>query len=137
MGNVFSAVAHLFLSLWATFFIQFTELIIYNKESMIADLFATSVRPPRIKTLSFYLMPTSITPAVPPNSYRTLICYASHPRLYVLYEVPVRWVKCLPLASYRFHLAMDTLAFGYSFPAIRVAWVLAPVRQCLCRAYIK
>ena len=26
-----------------------------------------------------------------------------------LYLVPVRWVRCLPLTSFRFHLAMDTL----------------------------
>ena len=32
---------------------------------------------------------------------------------------------------------MDTLALGYSLPAIRVASGLAPVRQCSCRAYQK
>ena len=26
-----------------------------------------------------------------------------------LYQVSVRWVRCLPLTSFRFHLAMDTL----------------------------
>ena len=57
------------------------------------------------------------------------------PRSNALYEVSVRWVRCLPPASFRFHLAMDTLALGYSLPAIRAASGLAPVRQCSCRAY--
>ena len=26
-----------------------------------------------------------------------------------LYQVSVRWVRCLPLTSFRFHLTMDTL----------------------------
>ena len=30
---------------------------------------------------------------------------------------------------------MDTLAFGYVIPAIRAYSELAPIRQCLCRAY--
>ena len=34
-----------------------------------------SVRPPRIRALSFHLIPTSFTPTVP-NSYGTLICLA-------------------------------------------------------------
>ena len=61
----------------------------------------------------------------------------SYPRSNALYEVSIRWVRYLPPASFRFHLAMDTLALGYSLPAIRVAWGLAPVRQCSCRAYNK
>ena len=36
----------------------------------------------------------------------------------------------------RFHLAVDTLALGYSLPAIWVDWGLAPV-ECSCRAYQK
>ena len=34
-----------------------------------------SVRPPRIRALSFHLIPTSFTPTIP-NSYGTLICLA-------------------------------------------------------------
>ena len=36
----------------------------------------------------------------------------SHPQSYALYEVSVRQTRCLPPASFRFQLAMDTLAFG-------------------------
>ncbi|WP_455657168.1 hypothetical protein, partial [Prevotella pectinovora] len=41
----------------------------------------------------------------------------------------------LPPASFRFHLTMNTLAFGYVIPAIKAYSGLAPVRQCSCRAY--
>nr|DAN78914.1 MAG TPA: hypothetical protein [Caudoviricetes sp.]DAO25277.1 MAG TPA: hypothetical protein [Bacteriophage sp.] len=33
----------------------------------------------------------------------------------------------MPPASFRFQLAMDTLAFGCMIPAIRAHWGLAPV----------
>ena len=36
-----------------------------------------------------------------------------------LYAVSVRQARLLPPASFRFHLAMDTLAFGYMLPVIR------------------
>ena len=41
------------------------------------------------------------------------------------------------MASFRFHLAMNTLAVGYVIPAIRAYSRLAPIRQCSCRAYQK
>ena len=44
-------------------------------------------------------------------------------------------IGCLPMASFRFHLAKNTLAVGYVIPAIRAYSGLAPVRQCSCRAY--
>ena len=50
------------------------------------------------------------------------------------YQVSVRRVRCLPTASFRFHLTMDTLAFGCSLPAVRAAWGLAPVRIRSCWA---
>ena len=43
----------------------------------------TSVRPPRIRALSFHLMPTSFTPTVP-NSYRALVCSATLPTVICL-----------------------------------------------------
>ncbi|OUP26301.1 hypothetical protein B5F25_20610 [Bacteroides sp. An19] len=49
------------------------------------------------------------------------------PRSHALYEVSVRQTRCLPPASFRFHLTMDTLAFSYMIPAIRAHWGLAPV----------
>lgn len=50
------------------------------------------------------------------------------------YQVSVRRVRCLPTVSFRFHLAMDTLAFGCSLPTVRAAWGLAPVRIRSCWA---
>ena len=44
------------------------------------------------------------------------------------HQVSVRWVRCLPKASFRFHLTMDTLAFGCSLPTVSAAWGLALVR---------
>ncbi|MBR4839040.1 MAG: hypothetical protein IK005_01020, partial [Paludibacteraceae bacterium] len=43
-------------------------------------------------------------------------------------------VRCLPTASFRFHLTMDTLAFGCSLPTVRAAWGLTPVRVRSCWA---
>ena len=71
-----------------------------------------------------HLMSASFTPPVP-NSYGTLVCL--YPRAYALYEVSVRQTRCLPQASFRFHLTMDTFALGYAIPAIRVRSGLAPV----------
>ncbi|MBO4804435.1 MAG: hypothetical protein J5554_00165, partial [Paludibacteraceae bacterium] len=45
-----------------------------------------------------------------------------------------RRVRCLPTASFRFHLTMDTLAFGCSLPTVRAAWGLTPVRVRSCWA---
>ena len=52
-------------------------------------------------------------------SYTCLI-YFGHFRIAILalYQVSVRQARCLPPASFRFHLTMDTLALGYTFPAI-------------------
>ena len=50
------------------------------------------------------------------------------------YQVSVRRVRCLPTASFRFHLTVDTLAFGCSLPTVRAAWGLAPVRIRSCWA---
>lgn len=39
----------------------------------------------------------------------------------------VRQAKGLPPASFRFHLAMDTFAFGYALPATGRAWDFHPL----------
>ena len=44
-----------------------------------------------------------------PGSYRTLMLLAISSSHIALYQVSVRWVRCLPLTSFRFQLAMDTL----------------------------
>lgn len=49
-------------------------------------------------------------------------------------QVSVCQVSDLPKASFRFHLAIDTLAVGWTLAAIRQRWGLTPIRLCPCRA---
>ena len=56
------------------------------------------------------------------------------PYLSALYKVLVHRDNLLPPASFRFHLAVDTLAFGCNLPTIRAVWGLAPVRVRSCWA---
>ena len=57
-----------------------------------------------------------------------------YPCLPALYQVLVHRANRLPPASFRFHLTMDTLAFGCNLPTIRAVWGLAPVRVRSCWA---
>ena len=50
-----------------------------------------------------------------------------YPCLPAFYQVLVHRANRLPPASFRFHLAMDTLALGYAIPAIRARSGLTPV----------
>ena len=59
-----------------------------------------------------------------PCSYWASACQAVLPSCETLYVVSVRQARGLPVvslfphpASFRFHLAVDTLAFGYTLPA--------------------
>ena len=60
-----------------------------------------------------------------------------YPCLPALYQVLVHRANRLPPASFRFHLAMDTLAFGCNLPTIRAVWGLAPVRVRSCWANLQ
>ena len=60
-----------------------------------------------------------------------------YPCLPAFYQVLVHRANRLPPASFRFHLTMDTLAFGCNLPTIRAVWGLAPVRVRSCWANIK
>ena len=57
-----------------------------------------------------------------------------YPCLPAFYQVLVHRANRLPPASFRFHLTMDTLAFGCNLPPIRAVWGLAPVRVRSCWA---
>ena len=52
------------------------------------------------------------------------------------YAVPVRQTKGLPPASFRFHLTMDTLAFGYG-SYCQAHRGLSPLRNSACQAHIE
>jgi len=58
----------------------------------------------------------------------------SYPARTALYQVSVRRNKSLPSASFRFHLTVDTLAFGYEIPVITALSGLAPVGGNVCPA---
>ena len=58
-----------------------------------------------------------------PCSYWASVCLATLPSYIALYVISVRQTRDLPMvslfphpASFRFHLTMDTLAFGYILP---------------------
>ncbi|QAT43247.1 CRISPR-associated protein Cas5 [Aminipila luticellarii] len=49
--------------------------------------------------------------------------------------ISVRQIGDLPLASFRFHLTMDTLALSYTLPTTRACLGLSPVRLHPCWAH--
>ena len=66
-----------------------------------------------------------------------LLLLQHYPCLPAFYQVLVHRANRLPPASFRFHLTMDTLAFGCNLPTIRAVWGLAPVRARSCWANTK
>ena len=72
-----------------------------------------------------------------PCSYWASTCIAALPSCMTLYEISVRQTRDLPVvslfphpASFRFHLTMDTLAFGYILPI--TGWIrdFNPLETC-------
>jgi hypothetical protein len=61
-----------------------------------------------------------------PGDYWALDLLASLPRCSCLYAVAVRRAGTLPTASFRFHLAVDTLAVQLTVPITRVCRGLSP-----------
>ena len=53
-----------------------------------------------------------------PDRYRTLKSLAFSSRLHASYAISVRRASALPAASFRFHLAMDTLAVRLTIPLL-------------------
>ena len=72
-----------------------------------------------------------------PCSYWALTCCAALPSCKTLYVISVRQTRDLPVvslfphpASFRFHLTMDTLAFGYILPTTGRIRDLHPLETC-------
>ena len=72
-----------------------------------------------------------------PCSYWALACQAVLPLQSTLYVISVRQARGLPVvsllphpASFRFHLTMDTLAFGYLLPATGRIRDFHPLETC-------
>jgi hypothetical protein len=60
----------------------------------------------------------------------------THPTIVSLHEIRVPRAGVLPLASFRFHLTVDTLALSYGYCCLRHSG-LTPYRPCARRAQIK
>ena len=80
-----------------------------------------------------------------PCSYRALTCLGALPSYVALYVVSIRQARGLPVvsllphpASFRFHLAVDTLAFGYTLPTTGRVRDSHPLETCAAgRTYEK
>ena len=76
-------------------------------------------------------------PYMIPCSFRASACKAVLPSCMAFYVISVRQTRDLPVvslfphpASFRFHLAMDTLAFGYILPTTGRIRDLHPLETC-------
>ena len=84
-------------------------------------------------------------PYMIPCSYRASACKAVLPSCMAFYVISVRQTGDLPVvslfphpASFRFHLAMDTLTFGYILPTTGRIRDLHPLETCAAgRTFIK
>src|SRR5437870_13810894 len=77
-----------------------------------------SCRPPRVMRSH---LPSFVPPHLRtsfPYRYRTSKIIASSSSLHASYAISVRRVSALPAASFRFHLAMDTLAVRLTVPPV-------------------
>ena len=75
-----------------------------------------------------------------PCSYWASTCLAVLPSCMTSYEISVRQTRDLPVvslfphpASFRFHLAMDTLPFGYILPTTGRIRDFDPLETCAAR----
>ncbi len=79
-----------------------------------------------------------------PCSYWASTCIAALPSCMTLYEISVRQTRDLPVvslfphpASFRFHLTVDTLAFGYILPTTGRIRDFNPLETCAAGRTIK
>src|SRR6266404_146375 len=78
--------------------------------------------PPHIRTSFLY-------------RYWTLEIYASSSSLHASYAISVRRASALPAASFRFHLAMDTLAVRLTIPPVGFVGDFHSLVRAPCRAH--
>src|SRR5712692_3221723 len=72
-----------------------------------------------------------------PYRYRTLKIIASSSSLHASYAISVRRASALPAASFRFHLAMDTLAVRLTIPPVGFVGDFHSQLSAPCRAHQK
>ncbi len=73
-------------------------------------------RPPRVRRTHLHAYARRIYAQAQVRRYRALKILASSPGLNASYAISVRQASALPAASFRFHLAMDTLAVRLTVP---------------------
>src|ERR1700720_2263978 len=86
--------------------------------------------------LTFTLMPAAYTCSLP-YRYRTLKICAFSSSLHASYAVSVRQASVLPAASFRFHLAMDTLAVRLTIPPVGLVGDFHSQVSAPCRAHVR
>jgi hypothetical protein len=86
--------------------------------------------------LTFTLMPAVYTYLLP-YRYRILKICAFSSSLHASYAVSVRRASALPAASFRFHLAADTLAVRLTIPPVGLVGDFHPLVSAPCRAHTK
>ena len=82
------------------------------------------------------LCPPHIRPSFP-YRYRTLKTFAFSSSLHASYAISVRRASALPAASFRFHLAMDTLAVRLTVPPVGSVGDFHSLVSAPCRAHKK
>ena len=83
--------------------------LLTSHSSLLLRLMRPPVRPPRLRRALFPLIyPPHLL--VLPATFGLHLFVQTYPYFPALYAVPIRRTKGLPTASFRFHLAMDTLA---------------------------
>src|SRR6266404_321193 len=80
------------------------------------------------------LCPPHIRPSFP-YRYWTLKILASSSSLHASYAISVRQTSALPAASFRFHLAMDTLAVRLTIPPVGFVGDFHSQVSAPCRAH--
>src|SRR5438132_3442636 len=70
-----------------------------------------------------------------PYRYRTLSLLALSSSLHASYAISVRRASVLPAASFRFHLAMDTLAVRLTIPPVGFVGDFHSLVRAPCRAH--
>ena len=85
------------------------------------------------------LSPSRLCPphlhTIPPYRYWTLKRFAFSSRLHASYAISVRQASALPAASFRFHLAMDTLADRLTIPPVGFVGDFHSRVRAPCRAH--
>src|SRR5699024_6197605 len=86
----------------------------------------------KVRTLSLHL--SAIYTPHDRSSYWTSASFAALSSCVASYMVSVRQTRGLPRTSFRFHITMDTLVFGYMLTATRSHSGLSPIRVRPCWA---